>query len=457
VGKNVAATPGKPTSLGKVVTAAMIGTTIEWYDFYIYGMAAALVFNRIFFPQADPLTGTMLAFGTYALGFAARPLGGLVFGHFGDRIGRKKLLMVSLVLMGAATFLIGLLPTYDQIGLAAPLLLIFLRLVQGFAVGGEWGGAVLTVAEYGDAKRRGMWAGWVQAGVPAGNILAAGSLAVLSFVLSDEDFISWGWRVPFLASVVLIGIGYWVRAMIAETPVFAATKATEGVSKAPALEVIRRKPKALAIGMGLRLGENISYYLITAFSITYLTDVVGLPRDVALQGLLVAAAFQLIAIPLFARLSDTVGRRPVYIIGALGMTLWAFAFFRMLETGLTPTIVLALIIGLVLHGAMYAPQAAFIAELFPTRTRYTGASLAYQVTSIFAGSLAPIIALALFRQSGSSTPVAIYVAVTCLVSAAAAFLAKETKGMTFAEIDAEAEGEAQAQDRRAAERGRSRG
>ena len=442
-------TPEKRTPLARVVTAAMIGTTIEWYDFYIYGMAAALVFNQIFFPQADPITGTMLAFATYALGFAARPLGGLVFGHFGDRIGRKKLLMISLVLMGAATFLIGLLHTYDQIGIAAPLLLIFLRLVQGFAVGGEWGGAVLTVAEYGDARRRGMWAGWVQAGVPAGNLMAAGGLAILSFVLSDADFIAWGWRIPFLASVVLIGVGYWVRASIAETPVFAETKATEGVSKAPALEVIRRKPKALAIGMGLRLGENISYYLITAFSISYLTDVVGLSRNVALQGLLVAAVAEFIAIPLFARLSDTVGRRPVYIIGALGMALWAFAFFRMLETGLTPNIFGAMIVGLVLHGAMYAPQAAFIAELFPTRTRYSGASLAYQVTSIFAGSLAPIIALALFRQSGSTASVAIYVAVTCLVSAAAAFLAKETKGMTFAEIDAEAEADAVAQDGRA--------
>lgn len=450
MGEAVLTAPGKQTSLGKVVAAAMIGTTIEWYDFYIYGMAAALVFNQIFFPQADPITGTMLAFATYALGFAARPLGGLVFGHFGDRIGRKKLLMVSLVMMGAATFLIGLLPTYNQIGLAAPLLLIFLRLVQGFAVGGEWGGAVLTVTEYGDAGRRGWWAGWVQAGVPAGNLLAAGGLALLSFVLSDADFLAWGWRIPFLSSVVLIGVGYWVRTSIAETPVFAEAKATEGVSSAPALEVIRRKPKALAVGMGLRLGENISYYLITAFSISYLTDVVGLSRNVALQGLLVAGAAELIAIPIFAWLSDKVGRRPVYIIGAVGMALWAFAFFRMLETGLTPNIFVAMIVGLVLHGAMYAPQAAFIAELFPTRTRYSGVSLAYQVTSIFAGSLAPIIALALFRQSGSSTPVAIYVGVTCLVSAAAAFLAKETRGLSFAEIDAQAEADAHAQDRRAA-------
>jgi len=444
----IATTPGKRTPLSKVITAAMIGTTIEWYDFYIYGMAAALVFNHIFFPQADPLTGTILAFATYALGFAARPLGGVVFGHFGDRIGRKKLLMLSLVLMGAATFLIGLLPTYEQIGLAAPLLLIFLRLVQGFAVGGEWGGAVLTVAEYGDAKRRGLLAGWVQAGVPAGNLLAAGSLALLSLTLSDADFRAWGWRIPFLASVILIGIGYWVRTSIAETPVFQETKAHEGVSRAPALEVIKRTPRGLAVGMGLRVGENISYYIITAFSITYLTEMVGLSRDVALQGLMAAAVAEFIAIPIFAWLSDKIGRRPVYIVGALGMALWGFAFFRMLDTGLTPNIFLAMMVGLVLHGAMYAPQAAFIAELFPTRTRYTGASLAYQVTSIFAGSLAPIIALALFKQSGSATPVAIYVCVTCLVSAIAAFLARETKGMTFAEIDARAEAQAEAQDLR---------
>jgi metabolite-proton symporter len=429
--------PSSPAVLRKVVAASMIGTTIEWYDFFLYGTAAALVFNKVFFPQADALTGTMLAFATYALGFVARPLGGLVFGHFGDRIGRKKLLMLSLVLMGASTFLIGLLPTYGQIGLAAPLLLVALRLTQGFAVGGEWGGAVLMVAEYGDARRRGFWAGWPQAGVPAGNLLAAAVLAVMSATQSDADFLAWGWRIPFLASVVLIGVGYWVRSSIAESPVFEAAIEDKAVVRAPVIEAIRQRPRGLAVGIGLRVGENISYYVITAFSITYITEVVGLSRTVALNALLAGAAAECLAIPVFAWLSDKLGRRPVYFVGAAGMALWGFAFFRMLDTGMTPAILLAVIVGLVLHGAMYGPQAAFIAELFPTRVRYSGASLAYQVTSVFAGSLAPIIALALFRDTGSATPIAVYLFVACAISAAAAFLARETRGKTFAQIDAE--------------------
>jgi MFS family permease len=345
--------------------------------------------------------------------------------------------MLSLVLMGASTFLIGLLPTYGQIGLAAPLLLVALRLTQGFAVGGEWGGAVLMVAEYGDARRRGFWAGWPQAGVPAGNLLAAAVLAVMSATQSEADFLAWGWRIPFLLSVVLIGVGYWVRSSIAESPVFEAAIEGKAAVRAPVIEAIRQRPRGLAVGIGLRVGENISYYVITAFSITYITEVVGLSRTVALNALLAGAAAECLAIPVFAWLSDKLGRRPVYFIGAAGMALWGFAFFRMLDTGMTPAILLAVIVGLVLHGAMYGPQAAFIAELFPTRVRYSGASLAYQVTSVFAGSLAPIVALALFRDTGSATPIAVYLFVACAISAAAAFLARETKGKTFAEIDAE--------------------
>jgi metabolite-proton symporter len=429
--------PAAPSLLRKVVLASMIGTTIEWYDFFLYGTAAALVFNKLFFPQADPLTGTMLAFTTYALGFVARPLGGLVFGHLGDRIGRKQLLMMSLMLMGGSTFLIGLLPTFDQIGLFAPLVLVLLRLVQGFAVGGEWGGAVLMVCEYGDARRRGFWAGWPQAGVPAGNLLAAGVLAIMSAVQTDADFLAWGWRVPFLLSAVLILIGYWVRSTLAESPVFAKEVAERGVEAAPVLEAIRRRPGGIAIGMGLRIGENITYYIITAFSITYITEVVHLSRTVALNALLAGAAVEVLLIPVFAWLSDKIGRRPVYFVGAAGMAIFGFAFFRMLDTGATPTVLAAVIIGLVLHGAMYAPQAAFIAELFPTRFRYSGASLAYQATSIFAGSLAPIIALALFKATRSATPIAIYMLIAGGISAFAALRARETKGMTFAQIDAE--------------------
>ncbi|HEY8573834.1 MFS transporter [Phenylobacterium sp.] len=415
----------------------MIGTTIEWYDFFLYGTAAALVFNKLFFPNSDPLTGTMLAFATYALGFVARPLGGLVFGHYGDRIGRKKLLMLSLMLMGGATVLIGLLPTYGQIGAAAPLLLIALRLVQGFAVGGEWGGAVLIVSEHGDDARRGFWTSWPQAGVAAGNLLAAGVLAIMTALMSEADFLAWGWRVPFLLSVVLIGVGWWVRTTVEESPVFQELQQDKKVHRAPILEAIRERPGGLAVGAGLRVAENISYYVITTFSITYLTTTVGASRQMALNAILIGAAVQSVAIVLWASLSDRIGRRPVYVIGAAGTALWAFAFFRLLDTGATPAVTAAVVVGLVFHAAMYGPQAAFISELFPTRIRYSAASLAYQGTSIFAGSLAPIIAVFLLKEFGSATPVAIYVAIAGAISLAAALIARETKGKSFAEIDGE--------------------
>lgn len=427
-----------PSTLRKVIFGSLIGTTIEWYDFFLYGTAAALVFNKLFFPNADPLTGAMLAFTTYALGFVARPLGGIVFGHFGDRIGRKKLLMVSLVMMGGSTFAIGLLPSFATIGVAAPLLLTLLRLVQGFAVGGEWGGAVLMAAEYGDERRRGTWAGWPQVGVPAGNLLAAAILAVMAAVQTDADFLAWGWRVPFLLSAVLVAVGWWIRISLEETPVFQQLAAREhDIPKAPLVEALQKRPGGIAIGAGLRLGENICYYVLTAFSITYLTEVTHLSRGVALDALLVGAAVECAAMPVFSWLSDRIGRRPVYALGAAGMAIWAFAFFRMLDTGLTPMVMLAITVGLVCHGAMYGPQAAFIAELFPTRFRYSGASFAYQATSIVAGSLAPIIALALFKQTHSALPIAIYVAAACTVSVIAALLARETRGKSFAEIDAE--------------------
>jgi metabolite-proton symporter len=426
-----------PATLRKVVVASLIGTTIEWYDFFLYGTAAALVFGKLFFPKADPLTGTLLSFATYALGFVARPLGGIVFGHFGDRIGRKRLLMISLVLMGGSSAAIGLLPSVATIGIAAPLLLTLLRLVQGFAVGGEWGGAVLMAAEYGDAKRRGMWAGWPQVGVPAGNLIAAGILAVMAQVQTDQQFLAWGWRVPFLLSLVLVAIGWWVRMSLEETPLFREMEAKEdAIPKAPLAEALTKRPGGIAIGAGLRVGENICYYVITAFSLTYLTDVAHMSKAVALKALLAGAAVEVVAMPVFSWLSDKIGRRPVYAIGAGGQALWAFAFFRMLDTGATPMIVAALIVGLVFHGAMYGPQAAFIAELFPTRFRYSGASFAYQATSVVAGSLAPIIAVALLKQTHSSLPISIYVAAACGISVVSALMARETKGKSWAEIDA---------------------
>ncbi len=423
------------TPLRRVIGASLIGTTIEWYDFFLYGSAAALVFNRLFFPDYDPLVGTMLAFATYALGFIARPVGGIVFGHFGDRIGRKKLLMWSLVLMGAATVLIGLLPTYAQIGIWAPVALIVLRLVQGFAVGGEWGGAVLMAAEHGDAKRRGFWASWPQAGVPAGNLLAAGVLALLAGFQPEDAFLDWGWRVPFVLSAILVVVGWYIRNRVAESPMFEkAIDEAEAPPKLPAIEVVRERPKALVLGAGLRIGENISYYILTVFSLTYLVDVAAETRSLALNALLIGAAVQFLAIPFFAWLSDRIGRRPVYAFGGLGLAAWSFLLFPLLGSGEPASIVLALVVGLVLHGAMYGPQAAFITELFPTRIRYSGVSLAYQLTAIVGGSLAPIIALALYQHYGSALPVAIYVGVACAVSGLSALFARETRGVELADI-----------------------
>ena len=423
------------TPLRRVVMASLIGTTIEWYDFFLYGSAAALVFNKLFFPEFDPLTGTLLAFATYALGFVARPVGGIVFGHFGDRIGRKRLLMLSLILMGVATVLIGLLPTYAQIGIWAPLALIALRLVQGFAVGGEWGGAVLMAAEHGDAARRGFWASWPQAGVPAGNLLAAAVLAIMAVVQTEADFLAWGWRVPFVLSALLVVVGWYIRNRVSESPMFEKElDEAEAPPKVPVMEVLRERPKALVLGAGLRVGENISYYILTVFSLTYLVDVSHQSRSLALNALLIGAAVQFFAIPLFALLSDRIGRRPVYAFGAFGLAAWCFVMFGLLGSGDNVSIVLALVVGLVLHGAMYGPQAAFITELFPTRIRYSGVSLAYQLTSIVAGSLAPIIALWLYKQYDSATPVAVYVGAACLISGVSALLARETRGLELEAI-----------------------
>jgi metabolite-proton symporter len=415
--------------------ASLVGTTIEWYDFFLYGSAAALVFGHVFFPQADPLTGTLLSFGTYAVGFVARPIGGIVFGHYGDRIGRKKLLMLSLVLMGTATMLIGLLPGYAQIGIWAPIGLIVLRLVQGFAVGGEWGGAVLMAAEHGNAARRGFWASWPQAGVAAGNLLSAGVLGLMAHFQSDEDFRSWGWRVPFLLSVLLVAVGWYIRNRVAESSTFEEALAeTDAPPKLPALDVLRERPRAVVLGAGLRVGENISYYILTIFSLSFLVDIGGESRQLALNALLIGAAVQFFAIPFFGHLSDRIGRRLVYAFGAFGLAGWSFVMFPLLASGSSGAIILALVIGLVLHGAMYGPQAAMIAELFPTRIRYSGASIAYQLTSIFAGSLAPIIAVYLYKAYGSALPVALYVGAACLISGVSALLARETKGVELRAI-----------------------
>ncbi|WP_354639825.1 MFS transporter [Kitasatospora camelliae] len=432
-----AARPDSSSPLWKVVGASLIGTTIEWYDYFLYGTAAALVFGKVFFPTSDPLTGTLLSFLTYAIGFAARPLGALVFGHFGDRLGRKRLLVLSLLLMGGATTLIGCLPTYHQIGAAAPLLLTGLRLVQGFALGGEWGGAVLLVSEHGDARRRGFWASWPQGGAPAGNLLAAGVLSVLTTVLSDAAFLSWGWRVPFLLSALLVVVGLWIRLAVDESPLFrqalAAAEARKTAERPPLVVVLRDHWRDVLVAMGARMAENISYYVMTTFVLAYAVGQVHLSKQTALNAVLIGSAVQFALIPVFGALSDRIGRRPVYLAGAIGVGIWAFVFFGLVDTRSFGALVAAVTVGLVLHSAMYAPQAAFFSELFATRTRYSGASIGAQFSSVAAGAPAPLIATALLKDYGSATPIAVYVALAAVVTVVAVLCARETRGTDLAE------------------------
>ncbi|MGW8572624.1 MFS transporter [Streptomyces niveus] len=438
--------PPRRTKIGRIVAASLVGTTIEWYDFFLYGSAAALVFNTLFFPSSDPLVGTLLAFLTYAVGFAARPLGGIVFGHYGDKIGRKKLLVFSLLLMGGATFAMGLLPTHATIGVGAPILLTVLRLVQGFALGGEWGGAILIVSEHGGDKRRGFWASWPQAGAPGGNLLATGVLALLAAVQSDEAFLAWGWRIPFLLSGLLVVIGLWIRISVEESPVFleAQRKAADeaarpaggaGASGAPAVkeaapvvQVFRKSWREVLVAIGTRFGENVSYYILTAFVLVYVTVHLELPKSDALNAVLIGSAVHFVTIPMWGALSDRLGRRPVTQIGAIGMVGWAFAFFALLDTESFPVITLAVTVGLLFHGAMYGPQAAFISEMFDTKVRYSGASMGSQLASIIGGALAPLIAVELLKDYDSSLPVSVYLSAAALVTVVTVWVAKETRG-----------------------------
>jgi metabolite-proton symporter len=435
--------PPTPASLKRIVAASLIGTTIEWYDFFLYGAAAALVFNTLFFPDSDPLVGTLLSFLTYAVGFAARPIGALVFGHYGDRLGRKKLLVLSLMLMGGATFAIGLLPTHDTIGTAAPVLLTVLRLVQGFALGGEWGGAVLLVSEHGDARRRGFWASWPQTGAPAGQLLATGVLAALTALQSDATFESWGWRVPFLLSGVLVIVGMWIRLSVDESPVFKAAlaqaearKAEQVVEKAPLVAVLRHHWKDVLIAMGARMAENISYYVITAFILVYAVEHTGLEKQTALNAVLIASAIHFAVIPGWGALSDVWGRRPVYLLGALGMGAWAFPFFALVDTESFGLLIVAVTVGLVFHGAMYAPQAAFFSEMFATRMRYSGASIGAQFASVAAGAPAPLIATALLVKSDGSTLISLYLLAAVAITLVAVLVARETRHRDLAQIGA---------------------
>ena len=417
---------GRPSSVRRVVVASLVGTSLEWYDFFIYGTAAALVFNHLFFPSFDPLVGTLLAFTTYAVGFIARPLGGIVFGHYGDKVGRKNVLVITLLLMGIATFAIGLLPTYDTIGAWAPILLVTLRFLQGLGLGGEWGGAVLMTLESGDRSKRGLNASWPQVGVPVGLLLANGVLSLMGAVTEDDAFLSWGWRIPFLLSGVLVLVGLWIRMQVAESPAFAKVESSHEKVKAPIVDVLRNYPRQVLLAVGARLGVDVAFYIFVLFITTYVTTYLKLPSSYALNAVLIAAACQVVTIPLFGALSDRYGRRPIYLIGAVGAGIWSFVFFALLDTGSFALIVLSAVIALVFHAAMYGPQASFIAEMFPTHVRYSGASMGYQLAGIIGGALAPIISVALLDRFDTSLAVSLYVVAMIVITVICVLLAPET-------------------------------
>lgn len=418
--------PPTGASVARVVLASFVGTMIEWYDFFLYGTAAALVFDRLFFPVSDPFLSRMASYGSFAIGFFLRPLGGVIFGHFGDRHGRKSMLVLTLVLMGLATFLIGVLPTYESIGIAAPIALVALRMIQGLGVGGEWGGAVLMAVEHGHAGRRGLYGSCVQMGVPAGLLLAAGVFAVVER-LPEEQFLAWGWRVPFLLGIVLLGVGLFIRYQVFESPLFADARKQENISRLPIVEVLTTHGRSVVLAMAARFAENACFYIFSVFVLSYATDWLQMDRQVLLQGVWWASAAQLVAIPAFGLLSDTFGRRPLYFAGAVAVAALAFPFFRMLETRDPVWCQLAIVLGLLAHAAMYGPQAAFFAELFGTRVRYSGASLGYQLASPLAGGLAPLVATALLKFSGGEPwPVACYLIATVALTLTAIALSGET-------------------------------
>ena len=418
--------PSTSSSVRTVAFASLIGTTIEWYDFFLYGTAAALVFNQLFFPTFDPLTGTLASFGTYAVGFVARPIGGIIIGHYGDRIGRKSMLVLTLVVMGVATFLIGLLPTYEHIGPWAAVALVVLRIAQGFGVGGEWGGAVLMAVEHAPRGSRGFYGSWPQIGVPAGLLLSTAVFTMFSW-LPEEQFLSWGWRVPFLVSIVLVAVGLMIRMRILETPTFERIKSQAAAARQPIIEVIRRYPKQVLLAMGARFAENGAFYIFSVFVLTYATQRAMIDRQLVLNGILIGAAVELVAIPFFGALSDRLGRRPVYLFGAVMTAVLAFPLFAALDSGSGVLIAVALTAAFTLsHGAMYAPQAAFMSEMFDARVRYSGASLGAQLASVFAGGLAPFIGTGLLQAGYGRGAVTLYVVALAVVTLVAVFIATET-------------------------------
>lgn len=413
--------PAIPASSRRAAVAALIGSTVEWYDFFIYGTAAALVFNTLFFPEFSPVAGTLLSFATFAVGWLARPLGGIIAGHFGDRIGRKQMLVLTLFLMGASTTLIGVLPTFEQIGVAASILLVLLRVIQGLAVGGEYGGGVVMAFEHSPAGRRGLWACWPQMGVPLGLII--GTVVFLGIgTLPDDQFLAWGWRIPFLASFVLVLIGLVIRLGITESATFQDAQARGDIARTPLVEVLRSYPKPVVLMILAHMGPNTFFYTFATFVLSYATTTLGFDRSVVLLAVAVGAAVEVVAMPLFAILSDRVGRRPIYIGGLLALAVTTVPFFLLLDQRSGPFLVLALGMAFgIAHGSVYGTQPSFFAEMFPARVRYTGLSLGVQVAGALFGGPLPVIATALVAaQSGRPWIFAGYMILTALISAAAA-------------------------------------
>jgi len=404
----------------RAVAASTVGTTIEWYDFFLYGTAAALVFPQVFFPTTSHTAGVLLSFGTYTVGFAARPVGAAIFGHFGDRVGRKGTLIATLLLMGIATALMAVLPGYGDIGVAAPILLIILRIFQGIGVGGEWGGSVLLSMEWGTQRRRGFWASWPQIGVPIGLLLSTGMVKLFSSVAGDS-FNSWGWRVPFALSLVLVAIGLYVRLRVLESPAFGAVKRERAVVRLPVLQVLKEQPREVITSAFVRMAEQAPFYLFVTFVLAYGTDHLGLDKDPLLNDTLIAAAIGLITIPLAGYVSDRVGRRLVYGTGIVLVAAFAFPYYGLLNTKEAGLITLAIVLSLVFHDIQYGPQAALIAESFGPEIRYSGAGIGYQLASVIAGGPAPLIAAAIVDATGSSTWVSVYI-IGCAVLAMGALL-----------------------------------
>ncbi len=402
--------------LRRAVIASTIGTAIEWYDFFLYSVVTGLVFAKLFFPNSDPLTGTLNAFGVYFVGFLARPVGAAIFGHYGDRIGRKSTLIITLLLMGIATFLVALVPTYEQIGIWGAILLTLLRFIQGVGVGGEWGGSVLMSMEWCKTHgSRGFIASWPQFGVPCGLFLA--NLAVLAFSqMSGDQFLTWGWRIPFFLSLILVGVGLWIRLGIMETPVFSKLVAERKIEKTPILEVIKRQPKEILLSAFARMAEQAPFYIFTAFIFSYGTGALKVERDFLLIAVMCAAILSFIAIPLSGHISDLIGRKRMYMIGAVVTGIFGFVYFGMLNTGSLVVIFLAIFISLIPHDMMYGPQAALIAESFTGRLRYSGSSLGYQLASIIAGGPAPLIATWLYGEFKNPYVIALYIAACAVIT-----------------------------------------